>query len=98
MRRRGLASRRILPCYGDGGLEKYSRGQLVLAAALDELEGNVQVDLGMLSELDGHERLVSGLQQLARPPGGDPVGLGFEDQLGVGRVRHRTYFGSPSPL
>ena len=70
----------------------------MLAAALDELEGEVKIDLGMLGELDGHERLVSGLQQLTRTPGSDPVGLGVEDQLGVGRVRHRTYFGSPSPL
>jgi hypothetical protein len=70
----------------------------VLAATLDELEGEVQVDLGMLGELDGHERLVPGLQQLTRAPGGDPVGLGVEAEFDVGRVRHRTYFGSPSPF
>ena len=70
----------------------------MLAATLDELEGEVQVDLGMLGELNSHERLVPGLQQLVRAPGSDPVGLGVEDQLGVGRVRHRTYFGSPSPF
>ena len=75
-----------------------ARQRQSLAAALDELEGEVQVDLGVLGELDGRERLVPGLQQLARPPGGDPVGLGVEDQLGVGRVRHRTTIGSPSPF
>jgi hypothetical protein len=70
----------------------------MLAAALDELEGDVEVDLGMLGQFDGHERLVSCLQELARAPGGDPVGLGVEDQLGVRRVRHSRYFGSPSPF
>ena len=55
------------------GLEKYSRGQIRLAAALDEIEGDVEVDLGMLGKLDGHQRLVPGLQQLARAPGRDAI-------------------------
>ena len=83
---------------GAAKLEKYSRGEVWLAASLDELKGEVEIDLRMFSELDGHERLVAGLQQLARSPGGDPVGLCFEDQLGVGRVRHRTTIGSTSPF
>ena len=80
------------------GLEKDSRGQIRRAAALDELEGEVEVDLGVLGQVHGNERLVAGLQQLARAPGGHAVGFGVEVQLGVGRIRHRTYFGSLSPF
>ena len=58
---------RVSRSTGSGGLEKYSRGQVGLAAALDELEREVEVDLRVLSQLDGHERLVAGLSAARRP-------------------------------
>jgi hypothetical protein len=66
------------------------------AAAFDQLERDVKVDLAVFSYLDGDERLVTGLQQFVCAPRGHALRLGLADQLGVSRVRHSTYFGLPS--
>src|ERR1700722_9301477 len=71
------------------GLEDDAERRGARAAATDELDGHVQVDLGMMRDLGGVVIVVAGTNQFLEAPADHRVGLGGDQGLQLGRA-HRS--------